>query len=70
MKNTTAPIWQMVLAGACQAGKEFNAKVVKLGPTSEADITGQIAQLGTRCDRSAEHSQDRYQDVAQAPAIK
>jgi ribose transport system substrate-binding protein len=45
VKNTTAPIWQMVLAGACQAGKEFNAKVVKLGPTSEADITGQIAQL-------------------------
>ncbi|MFC3073535.1 ABC transporter substrate-binding protein [Shinella pollutisoli] len=45
VKDTTSPYWQTVMAGACNAGKELNATVNVTGPTSEADIAGQISIL-------------------------
>jgi ribose transport system substrate-binding protein len=45
VKDTTSFYWQIVLAGARAAGKEFNVNVPELGATSEADIAGQISIL-------------------------
>ncbi|MFB2553720.1 ABC transporter substrate-binding protein [Ensifer soli] len=45
VKDTTSPYWQTVMAGACNAGKELNATVNVTGPTTEADIAGQISIL-------------------------
>ena len=45
VKDTTSPFWQTVMAGACRAEEELGIAVPRLGPTSEADIAGQIAVL-------------------------
>ncbi|HVZ15395.1 MAG TPA: ABC transporter substrate-binding protein [Bauldia sp.] len=45
VKDTTSFYWQIVLAGARAAGKEFNVNVPELGAQSEADIAGQISIL-------------------------
>ncbi|HVX80247.1 MAG: ABC transporter substrate-binding protein [Devosia sp.] len=45
VKDTTSAYWQIVLAGACQAGKDLNVNVPQLGAQSEADINGQITIL-------------------------
>ena len=45
VKDTTSPYWQIVLAGACQAGKDLNVNVPQLGAQSESDINGQISIL-------------------------
>ncbi len=45
VKDTTSFYWQIVLAGARAAGKEYNVNVPELGATSEADIAGQISIL-------------------------
>ncbi len=45
VKDTTSPYWQIVLAGARQAGKDLGVKVPELGAQSESDITGQISIL-------------------------
>jgi ribose transport system substrate-binding protein len=45
VKDTTSPYWQTVMAGACNAGKDLKATVNVTGPTSEADIAGQISIL-------------------------
>ena len=45
VKDTTSPYWQPVLAGGCQAAKDLKVDVPRLGPTSEADISGQISTL-------------------------
>ena len=45
VKDTTSPFWQTVMAGGCAAEKELGISVPRLGPTSEADIAGQIATL-------------------------
>lgn len=45
VKDTTSPYWQTVLAGGCQAAKDLKVDVPRLGPTSEADISGQISTL-------------------------
>ncbi|MQT14190.1 ABC transporter substrate-binding protein [Segnochrobactrum spirostomi] len=45
VKDTTSQYWQIVLAGARQAGKDLNVKVPELGAQSEADIPGQISAL-------------------------
>jgi ribose transport system substrate-binding protein len=45
VKDTTSQYWQIVLAGARQAGKELHIKVPELGAQSEADIAGQITAL-------------------------
>jgi ribose transport system substrate-binding protein len=45
VKDTTSFFWQIVLAGARKAGKEFNVNVPELGAQSESDINGQISIL-------------------------
>ena len=45
VKDTTSPYWQIVLAGARQAGKDLGVNVPELGAQSESDITGQISIL-------------------------
>ncbi len=45
VKDTTSPYWQIVLAGACQAGKDLGVTVPQLGAQSESDINGQISIL-------------------------
>jgi ribose transport system substrate-binding protein len=45
VKDTTSFYWQIVLAGARSAGKEFNVNVPELGAQSEGDIAGQISIL-------------------------
>jgi len=45
VKDTTSPYWQIVLAGARQAGKDLGVTVPELGAQSESDITGQISIL-------------------------
>jgi len=45
VKDTTSFYWQIVLAGARQAGKDLGVSVPELGAQSEADINGQISIL-------------------------
>jgi ribose transport system substrate-binding protein len=45
VKDTTSFYWQIVLAGARQAGKDLNVNVQELGAQSESDINGQIGIL-------------------------
>jgi ribose transport system substrate-binding protein len=45
VKDTTSPYWQIVLAGACQAGKDLKINVPQLGAQSESDINGQNSIL-------------------------
>ena len=45
VKDTTSFFWQIVLAGARQAGKDLNVNVPELGAQSESDINGQISIL-------------------------
>jgi ribose transport system substrate-binding protein len=45
VKDTTSFYWQIVLAGARQAGKDLGVKVPELGAQSESDINGQISIL-------------------------
>lgn len=45
VKDTTSFYWQIVLAGARNAGKDLGVSVPELGATSEADINGQISIL-------------------------
>ena len=45
VKDTTSFYWQIVLAGARQAGKDLDVNVQELGAQSEADINGQIGIL-------------------------
>jgi ribose transport system substrate-binding protein len=45
VKDTTSFYWQIVLAGARAAGKEYNVNVPELGAQSEGDIAGQISIL-------------------------
>ena len=45
VKDTTSPYWQIVFAGARQAGKDLNVNVPELGAQSESDINGQITVL-------------------------
>lgn len=43
--DTTSFYWQIVLAGARQAGMDLGVNVQELGAQSEADINGQIGIL-------------------------
>lgn len=45
VKDTTSFYWQIVLAGARKAGKEFGISVPELGAQAESDINGQISIL-------------------------
>jgi ribose transport system substrate-binding protein len=45
VKDTTSFYWQIVLAGARQAGKDLGVNVPELGAQSEADINGEISIL-------------------------
>nr|WP_322112151.1 ABC transporter substrate-binding protein [Arboricoccus pini] len=45
VKDTTSQYWQVVLAGARQAGKDLGVSVPEMGAQSEADIAGQITAL-------------------------
>src|SRR5271166_6812262 len=45
VKDTTSGFWQIVFAGARQAGKDLGVKVPELGAQSESDITGEITIL-------------------------
>ena len=45
VKDTTSFYWQIVLSGACQAGKDLKVNVPQLGAQSESDINGQISIL-------------------------
>jgi ribose transport system substrate-binding protein len=45
VKDTTSFYWQIVLAGARQAGQDLNVNVPELGAQSESDINGQISIL-------------------------
>src|SRR6185312_8149160 len=45
VKDTTSFYWQIVFAGACQAGKDLGVNVPQLGAQSESDINGQISIL-------------------------
>ncbi len=45
VKDTTSFYWQIVLAGARQAGKDLGVNVPELGAQAESDINGQISIL-------------------------
>src|SRR5271165_1931458 len=45
VKDTTSAYWQIVFAGARQAGKDLGVKVPELGAQSESDINGEITIL-------------------------
>ena len=45
VKDTTSPYWQIVFAGARQAGKDLGVNVPELGAQSESDISGEISIL-------------------------
>src|SRR5271166_6479165 len=45
VKDTTSGYWQIVFAGARQAGKDLGVKVPELGAQSESDINGEITIL-------------------------
>jgi ribose transport system substrate-binding protein len=45
VKDTTSFFWQIVFAGARQAGKDLGVKVPELGAQDEADINGEITIL-------------------------
>jgi len=45
VKDTTSFYWQIVLAGARQAGKDLGVTVPELGAQAESDINGQISIL-------------------------
>jgi ribose transport system substrate-binding protein len=45
VKDTTSFYWQIVLAGARQAGKDLKVNVPELGAQSESDINGEISIL-------------------------
>ncbi|WP_182084734.1 ABC transporter substrate-binding protein [Aureimonas sp. ME7] len=45
VKDTTSFYWQIVLAGARQAGKDLGVQVPELGAQAETDINGQISIL-------------------------
>jgi ribose transport system substrate-binding protein len=45
VKDTTSFYWQIVLAGARQAGKDLHVNVPELGAQSESDINGEISIL-------------------------
>ena len=45
VKDTTSAYWQIVFAGARQAGKDLGVKVPELGAQSESDIAGEITIL-------------------------
>jgi len=45
VKDTTSFYWQIVLAGARQAGKDLGVNVPELGAQAETDINGQISIL-------------------------
>lgn len=45
VKDTTSSYWQIVLAGARNAGQDLGVNVPELGAQSEADINGQIRIL-------------------------
>ena len=45
VKDTTSFYWQIVLAGARQAGKDLKVNVPELGAQAETDINGQISIL-------------------------
>jgi ribose transport system substrate-binding protein len=45
VKDTTSPYWQIVFAGARQAGKDLDVNVPLLGAQSESDIAGEISIL-------------------------
>lgn len=45
VKDTTAPYWQAVMAGARKAGKDLGVDVPELGTQSESDVAGEISTL-------------------------
>ncbi|HXT07949.1 MAG TPA: ABC transporter substrate-binding protein [Roseiarcus sp.] len=45
VKDTTSFYWQIVFAGARQAGKDLGVNVPQLGAQSESDISGEISIL-------------------------
>ena len=45
VKDTTAQYWQIVMAGARQAGKDLGVNVQTMGAQSESDIAGQLSAL-------------------------
>ncbi|MGH6760558.1 MAG: ABC transporter substrate-binding protein [Phyllobacterium sp.] len=45
VKDTTSFYWQIVLAGARQAGKDLGVNVPELGAQAETDVNGQISIL-------------------------
>jgi len=45
VKDTTSAYWQIVFAGARQAGKDLNVNVPELGAQAESDINGEITIL-------------------------
>src|SRR6201987_1171348 len=47
VKDTTSFYWQIVLAGARQAGWDLGVNVIELGTDCESDINGQIRILAT-----------------------
>jgi Periplasmic binding protein domain len=47
VKDKTSFYWQIVLAGARQAGWDLGANVIELGADCESDINGQIRILAT-----------------------
>ncbi len=69
VKDTTSFYWQIVLAGARQAGKDLGVNVPELGAQSESDINGQITHSRERCCRRpgrCRHLADRVQGARQA----
>jgi ribose transport system substrate-binding protein len=45
VKDTTAPYWQTVVAGARKAGQDLGVDIAELGAQSESDANGQIGML-------------------------
>ena len=63
VKDTTSPYWQIVLAGACKAGKDLGVNVPELGAQSESDINGQISILENAVAEQARRGRHRAHRV-------
>ncbi len=56
VKDTTSAYWQIVFAGARQAGKDLDVNVPELGAQSESDIAARLRSSRTRWPKSPRRS--------------
>jgi hypothetical protein len=60
VKDTTSVFWQIVLAGARKAGKDYGVNVPEFGPQSESDINGEISILEDQIATLCRHASSQF----------